>query len=306
MEQITNKIMMVRPVSFGYNEETAKNNSFQTPPTASEELIKQQAIIEFDQFVTTLKESGVDVMVIEDSLTHLKPDAVFPNNWISLHENGLIITYPMFSPIRRKERRKGILEILKNKFQLKGRIHLEGAEVNNSFLEGTGSMILDRKNKIVYANRSIRTDEKLLKIWADFMDYKVVLFDAYDQNGDSIYHTNVLMSLGTDFCVICFDAIPESEEKKSLIDSLHQTKKEIIEISLEQMNKFAGNMLQVKGKDNNTFLVMSLQAFNSLNPNQLSQITKHTTPLYADLNTIETYGGGSARCMMAEIFLEKV
>jgi len=304
LKQTTNNILMVRPANFGFNEETAENNSFQkrdTRLTAS--TIKEKAIEEFDQFVAVLREKGINVHVVEDSESPVKPDAVFPNNWVTFHQNGTIITYPMFAKARRLERREDILTDLQSTFDIKKEQHLEFFESKEKFLEGTGSMILDRINRIVYACLSPRTDLSLLEEFCIMTDYDKVSFHAVDAENKDIYHTNVMMALGETFVVICLDTVKDEKEKEILLNSFAKTNKEIITISFEQVLAFAGNMLQVRNKEGETFLVMSEQAFRSLSEDQVEKISKHTQILYSPIDTIETYGGGSARCMMAEIFL---
>lgn len=301
--QITDTILMVRPANFGYNAETAGNNAFQTNDNSlSGKEINARAQAEFDAFVAKLRSVGVNVIVVEDSEVPLKHDAVFPNNWFSTHEDGSLITYPMYAPMRRLERREDVVAQLTKDFGFDKHIRLEKRELSERFLEGTGSMILDRDNKIVYACRSIRTDEGLLDEFVLWMGYEKVLFESYDMNGLPIYHTNVMMALGTNFCVICLDTITDAVQRREVTDKLTQTGKDIVSISREQMNAFAGNMLQVKGAEEQTYLVMSSQAYQSLTKEQRQQLELHTQLLHSSLDTIESYGGGSARCMMAEIF----
>jgi hypothetical protein len=302
--QITNNILMVRPANFGFNAETAENNAFQTNDgRLSVEEIKSKAIEEFDTLVTKLRNKGVNVIVIQDTESPVKSDAVFPNNWISFHEDGKVITYPMFSPIRRAERREEIIKSLENTFEITERFHMESAETHEIFLEGTGSMIFDRQNEIVYACLSARTNPSLLDEFCRLTGYKKVAFGSFDQNGAQVYHTNVMMSLGETFAVICLDSITDKIERSHVSETLEASGKEIIEISMEQMNAFAGNMLQVKSDKEGSFLVMSATAYNSLSEQQIRKIEQHTKILYSAIPVIETYGGGSVRCMMAEVFL---
>ncbi len=293
---------MIRPKHFGFNEETAKNNTFQSRETSfSSEEISERALQEFDQFVHALREVGVKVEVIEDTDIPIKPDAVFPNNWISFHQDGKVITYPMFSKIRREERREDIIEMLSKKYKLPRRYSFEYYEEEGFFLEGTGSMILDRPHSIAYACRSVRTDVHLLDKWAILNDYVAVIFDAVDRNNVPIYHTNVMMALGENFVVICMESVKDKGDQQKLISTFNKTGKDIIEISFDQMEKFAGNMLQVKGRDK-SYLVMSKQAFQALDEEQITKIKTHTEVLFTDISTIETFGGGSVRCMMAELY----
>lgn len=304
--QTTSNIMMVRPANFGFNEETADNNAFQTRDNSLNiNEIKEKAVAEFDNFVQILRGVGVNVVVMEDSPTPLKTDAVFPNNWITSHADGTMILYPMYSPNRRLERDEDIIQNLENQFIVNRKVHFEQFEKDEMFLEGTGSMIFDRQNCICYACLSPRTDLTLLNRLCMVIGYKPVAFHAVDASGQDIYHTNVMMALGETFVVICLDTVRDEAEKSILIQQFEATDKEIIEISLAQMNSFAGNMLQVRNEAGDTFLVMSQQAHDSLSNAQIEQIQKHTKILSADIKTIETYGGGSARCMLAEIYFQK-
>lgn len=305
--QITDTILMVRPARFVYNEETAANNAFQTNDRSrSQSEIEQAAQAEFDGFVERLRACGVRVIVAQDSPEPAKPDAVFPNNWVSFHHDGHIITYPMFSQLRRLERREEVIaQVLESGFRAGRRTHLEDSEAGNRFLEGTGSMILDHEHRLVYACLSQRTDEGLLNDYARLIGYEPVAFHSTDAQGQDVYHTNVMMALGETFAVICLDSVKDAAERAMLEARLNATGKTIIDISLDQMNRFAGNMLQVKNTDGKSYLIMSEQAFKSLTPAQVAAIEAHTNILHAPLYTIEQYGGGSARCMMAEVFLPK-
>ncbi len=305
-QQTTSNILMVRPTNFGFNEETAANNSFQTKAKYhTPDEIKKMAMEEFDNFVSKMRKEGINVMVFEDTATPIKPDAVFPNNWVSFHQNGAVITYPMYSEIRRKERRDDVLEKLTEDFTLTEIYRLEKFEEENRFLEGTGSMILDRVNKICYACTSPRTDEGLLDIFCEFIGFQKVVFQSVDANGEDIYHTNVMMALGEDFVVIGLSTIKDEAQKKMLLDLFEKTNKTVIDISFEQILSFAGNMLQVRNDAGETYLVMSQQAFESLTEEQIKEIEMRTKILYSPIEAIETLGGGSARCMMAEVFLPK-
>jgi hypothetical protein len=305
-QQTTSNILMVRPANFGFNVETAANNAFQINDkslTVSE--IQERATQEFDKMVAILRGRAVNVLVAEDSPSPIKTDAIFPNNWLTSHDDGTMILYPMFAPSRRSERSVAIQNMLQDTFKVKKKIHFEHYEAVEKYLEGTGSMILDRQNEICYACISPRTDRSLLDEWCDTMHFKRVAFTAVDGGDKEIYHTNVMMALGETFVVICLETVRDEAEKMNLIKHFELTKKDIIEISLAQMMLFAGNMLQVRNDFGETFLAMSQQAFESLNTAQIAHIQRHTEILSADIKTIETYGGGSARCMMAEIFFEK-
>lgn len=303
--QTTCHLLMIRPRHFGYNEETAHDNAFQMQDNSLNPFdIQQNALKEFDNFVALLRAAGVYVTVIEDSEAPRKTDAVFPNNWISTHGDGTLITYPMYAPSRRTERRTAILEQLKETFLVQNKITLEHHEDEQRYLESTGSMILDRTNKMVYACHSSRTDEKVLDEFCQKMSYRKILFHAVDEHGMPIYHTNVMMALGIDFVIICIEAIRDAAEKKRVITQFEQTGKTIFSITFAQMAAFAGNMLQIQNKQGDSFLVMSQRAYESLDATtHITKLHRHTSILYSPLGTIEKYGGGSARCMMAEIFL---
>ncbi len=302
--QTCSSILMVRPSNFGFNEETAANNAFQVNDTSLSILeIQEKAVVEFDNFVKLLRSKDIEVVVVNDQEYPVKPDAVFPNNWVSFHKDGTVMTYPMFSKIRRKERREDVLNLLGKRFNIKHRLRLEDAEAMERYLEGTGSMVLDRVNQIAYACLSQRTDGTILETFCQLLGYKKQLFTAVDGNGKAIYHTNVMMAIGEDFVVICMDSIQDKEEKAALLKSFEATNKEVIAISFDQMNAFAGNMLQVSNIHGKKYLVMSQSARDCLDNEQLDRLKKYTLILSAPLQVIETYGGGSARCMMAEIFL---
>lgn len=302
MRQITDTIMMVRPANFGFNAETAENNAFQTKELIdTPEVICQKAQSEFDEMVATLRSHGVNVEVVQDTPTPVKPDAIFPNNWISMHESGKVITYPMYAKNRSIERREDIVSLLEDKFNFKKRYSFEQYEDENVFLEGTGSMILDREHKKVYACLSERTDIHLLDKFSRLVDFQHIAFNSVDRNGFPIYHTNVMMAIGVDFCVIVLESIHDEAERKNVIDNLTNDGKALIDLSYKQMEHFAGNMLQVKGSDDN-YLVMSQTAYNSLEAEQIVELRKYTKLLPIAIPTIERYGGGSVRCMMAEVF----
>jgi hypothetical protein len=306
MPQIAQTILMVRPANFGYNPETAANNAFQVNNTSISVIeIQSKALVEFDTFVKKLQLQDIHVVIANDTNYPIKTDAIFPNNWVSFHQDGALITYPMFATTRRAERNNDILQLIDNQFVIHQKISLVQHEAKDKFLEGTGSMVLDRVHKIAYACLSVRTDEAILDEFCAFLGYKKRVFHATDANNMPIYHTNVMMSVATTFVIICMDTIQDAAEKIQLLKSFKDTGKQVIKISLAQMGKFAGNMLQVASMTNVPFLVMSLQAYKSLTLYQKQQIKKHCAILHAPLDTIEQYGGGSARCMMAEVFLEK-
>jgi len=295
---------MIRPANFGFNKETAENNALQTEEGGlTKEEIKDKAIKEFDELVSKLTKAGINVKVIEDTPKPVKSDAVFPNNWLSTHENGVIVTYAMFAPNRRAERREDILADLERDYVVYKHYSFDFYEDDGQFLEGTGSMIFDRKNKILYACLSPRTEPRVLEKFAVLMSYRKVVFHATDKNEDAIYHTNVMMALGVDFAIICLETIKNEVEAKDIKKSLEQTGKEIIEITEEQMNSFAGNMLQLSSTEGKPYLLMSAQAFKSLTKDQEEKIGKYTEIIKSAIPTIEQYGGGSVRCMVAENFL---
>ena len=298
--QSTNHILMIRPVAFTFNAQTAASNSFQKQDEANSET-QHLALIEFDFLVNKLKLVGVNVTVINDTMEPHKPDSIFPNNWISFHQNGEIAVYPMQAPNRRLERRFDILDQLGDTFELNEIHDFTASENENKFLEGTGSMVLDRENKICYACLSPRTNLSLLEKFCTKFNYQLIHFIANDILGNAIYHTNVVMSVTSDFIIICKECIPNKNELAQILAS---TNKQIVEISLAQLNQFAGNVLEVLGNDNKKYLVMSEQAFKAFSPVQIQSIENFCTIIYSPLYTIETNGGGSARCMMAEVFLK--
>jgi hypothetical protein len=302
MNQSTNSLLMIRPVAFGFNVQTAESNAFQNRDQ-DQQLVQQKAQQEFDGFVDMLRHNGVNVTVIEDTVEPHTPDSIFPNNWVSFHDNGDILLYPMQAENRRLERREDIIRQLGTNFEASHIIDLSRFEAKEQFLEGTGSMVLDRENKIAYACLSPRTNVEVLKAFCDYTGYRSITFDAFDQNGKAIYHTNVLMAIGSKFAVICLESIPDAMEKEAVITSLKEKRKEIFDITFEQMNQFAGNMLEVKNMSGEILIVMSQTAFLSLTGEQRIALEKYGKIIYADINTIETNGGGSARCMMAEVHL---
>jgi hypothetical protein len=306
--QTTRHILMVRPANFGFNEETAENNAFQSRDgRLSPAEIRKKAMEEFDRFVAALRAEGVHVIVARDSSRPVKPDAIFPNNWVTFHQEGFLVTYPMFAPTRRRERRRQVLEtVLQEGFRSDRRVNLEFNEKLNRYLEGTGSVIFDHQHRLAYACLSPRTDRALLDDLCAEIGYQPVAFHAVDAEGRDIYHTNVMMTLGETFVVICLDSVRDNAERNLLLQTFRRTEKTVVDITLEQMNAFAGNMLQVRNHRDETLLVMSERAFRALQPAQIRTLGQHTRLFHAPLDTIETYGGGSARCMMAEVFLPEL
>jgi len=302
--QSTSHLLMIRPVAFGFNEQTAASNAFQNKIIDSN--AQEHALQEFDRFVKVLRDNGVDVTVIDDTLKPHTPDSIFPNNWVSFHADGNIFLYPMQAENRRLERREDIISIVEDSFKVNRIEDLSRFEIEGKYLEGTGSMVLDRKNKIAYACLSPRTNIDVLNQFCEETDYKAVTFAAFDQNHTAIYHTNVLMGVGSRFAVICLDSIENVNEKDKVVASLKANGKEIIAISFDQMNHFAGNLLEVKNQAGETLIVMSATAYNAFNEQQKALLSNYGKLIYADINTIETIGGGSARCMMAEVHLPVV
>ncbi len=307
--QIANTIMMVRPAAFLMNEETAVNNFFQQKDeTVSLEQIQSKALAEFDGFVDQLKAKGVDVLVFQDKAEDQTPDSIFPNNWNSFHEDGSLYLYPMFAENRRRERKTEILDHIRENFEITSEHSFAHWESENCFLEGTGSMILDRPNKLAYAAISLRTQMPVLEDFAQKTGFELVTFTANQTVGEErlpIYHTNVMMCLGEHFVVLCADCIDDPSERAAVLNQLQKTGKELVLISEAQRDQFAGNMLQVKNAKGDRFVVMSDSAYQSLKDSQRALISAHGEIIHPDLSTIEKYGGGSARCMMGEVFLKR-
>ena len=301
---------MIRPVAFRMNEQTAVNNYYQKVlDNLTLATVNAKAQQEFDAFVDKLRAVGVQVTVVDDTVDPDTPDSIFPNNWISFHESGEVVLYPMFAENRRLERREDILDILEEQgFEINDIWDYTSAEEDDLFLEGTGNLLLDRTNEIAYCALSPRADEGLVIEFCEDFEMNPVIFEAFQTvNGErkNIYHTNVMMCLGDTFAVICADTIDDKQERKIVLNHLKESGKEIVLITEDQVNNFAGNMLQVLGANDEKYLVMSTQAFNSLTDGQIKTLEKHAKILHSSLDTIEACGGGSARCMMAEVFLPK-
>ena len=309
MRQITDTILMIRPVAFRMNEQTAVNNYFQAGLQLDQEEINRRAQQEFDGFVRKLREAGVQIIVVEDDETLDTPDSVFPNNWVTFHENGTAVLYPLFAENRRRERRGEVIEAVEAAgFLIREVMDYTGAEEEEQFLESTGSMILDRVNEKAYCALSPRAGEEMLIEFCEDFEFTPVLFHAYQDVGGErrlIYHTNVMMCLAETFAVICLDTIDDPQERRNVVRHLRSDGKEIIAISEAQMHRYAGNMLQVEGAGGQRYLVMSQSAHKTLRPDQITAIERHCRILSSDLETIETCGGGRARCMMAEVFLPR-
>lgn len=303
--QTTDTVLMIEPVAFGFNEQTAVNNYFQVQQEGN---VQGEALKEFNAFVEKLRAKGINVITIKDTLEPKTPDSIFPNNWVSFHADGKVVLYPMFAENRRLERRDDIINQIKEQFEVTEVIDYSGAEKDNLFLEGTGSMIFDHDNKLAYGSVSLRLDEGLFRKFCSDFGFQPVVFHSYQTAGEErlpIYHTNVMMCVADKFVVICLDCIDDESERNNVIETIKNSGKELIEISEDQMQNFAGNMLQVQNKSGEKFLVMSQSAYKSLNRDQVSAIEKYCEIIYSDLEVIETNGGGSARCMLAEIFLPK-
>ena len=304
--QITDTVLMIEPAAFGFNAETAQNNYFQINSENAETQTK--ALQEFKNFVEKLRSKGINVITVKDTLEPHTPDSIFPNNWISMHSDGTVVLYPMCAVNRRWERRSDILEMLQEKFQVKEIVDLSASENEGKFLEGTGSMIFDHDYKIAYGSVSLRLDEKLFRDFCKKFGFTPVVFHSYQTANNErlpIYHTNVMMCVADKFVVICLDCIDDETERVNVVNAIVNSGKEIVEISENQMQQFAGNMLQIQNSEGKKFLVMSQSAYQSLTEEQISTIEKYSEIIYSDLETIETNGGGSARCMLAEVFFGK-
>jgi hypothetical protein len=303
--QAPTSIFMVRPAAFGFNAQTAESNVFQINEMDDSGAVHQQALREFDRMVDLLRSHDIDVHVVDDTPVPVKPDAVFPNNWLSFHENGRVMLYPMLAENRRLERRATVVEALAESFEVTEITDWSGEERNNQFLEGTGSVVFDYVNQIAYANRSPRTNEQLVNKLCALMGYKPIVFDAVDGEGRPIYHTNVLMCIGSRFAVVCLDAIHKDEDQERILTSLAATRHTVIAISLAQMKAFAGNMIEVANRNGESFVLLSRQAFHSLLPGQVHAISRFVDMLPIPIPTIEKFGGGSVRCMVAGVFNPK-
>ena len=295
------EILMVRPYQFYFNQQTAANNFFQS--NVNIENANELAIAEFDAMVEKLRAHQIKVNVVQDTKDPSTPDSIFPNNWVSTHEGGTLCLYPMFAQNRRAERKSTVIDFLESNYKIENTLDLTDLEKEGIFLEGTGSMVLDHQNKLAYGCLSERLDKNAFNEWCDKMQFKAIAFKAVDDKAQPIYHTNVMMCMGDQFVVICLDSIPNEKEKQMLVDSFDQTNKEVIEISQDQLNHFAGNMLQVFDTNEKPHLIMSEQAYNSLKTEQVKSLEKYNPILPISIPTIEALGGGSTRCMMAEIYL---
>ncbi len=305
MKGVAKTILMIRPASFGYNAETAASNVFQGNVELSKNEVQQKALNEFDAFVNTLRSHHINVVVIEDTPLPQKPDAIFPNNWFCTLSDGTVATFPMYAANRRIEVRSDLIQTLKDDFVVTNVEDWTTYDRDQLYLEGTGSMIIDHENKLIYACLSPRTNKTLLQQFADAHGYKTVTFFSKDDNGTDVYHTNVIMHLGVDYAVICLSSIRDENERDELVEILTKTNHDIIDITMQQVHHYAGNMLQVESEEGKLYTILSQQAFDALTHQQKQELAKHTQLLPVNISTIETVGGGSVRCMMAEIFLEK-
>lgn len=306
--QTTDTVLMIEPVAFGFNTQTAMNNYFQVNEKNAD--VQINALVEFHKFAEKLRNQGINVIVIRDSLFPNTPDSIFPNNWVSFHQDGKVVLYPMFAKNRREERRMDIIEHIKCQGFNVGEIDdRTGTEEEGLFLEGTGSIIFDHTNKIAYGSVSIRLDEELFRSFCKDYGFRPVVFHCFHTVGVErlpVYHTNVMMCVADKFVVICLACIDSETERETVIKEIQHSGKEIIEISEEQMKQFAGNMLEVHNTEGKKFLIMSQTAYLSLSLQQIETIEKFDEIIYSDLRTIETNGGGSARCMLAEVFLPRL
>ncbi|MBQ3291024.1 MAG: amidinotransferase [Mogibacterium sp.] len=298
--QTTDKVLMVRPAVFGFNVETAVNNAFQKKGAGAD--IPESGLRETDAYIKLLKKNGIDVVAVTDTAEPYTPDSVFPNNWFSTHDDGTLVLYPMFAENRRMERKPAVLEAIRANFDLKRTVDLTHYEADGLFLEGTGSMVLDRVNKIVYACKSPRTNETVLEDFCCRLGYTPLVFEAFDENGMQVYHTNVVMHVGSEIAVVCMESITDPGQRAKVRESLESTGKTIVEISFDQMNHFAGNMLELHNKKGESFLIMSLTAYRSLSAEQIAFLESGMKLITPALECIEENGGGAARCMLAELF----
>lgn len=300
--QTTNTVLMIRPTRFSFNQDTAANNRFQRPAQVAED-VQRKALEEFDGYVAALRQQGVQVLVHNDREAPHTPDSIFPNNWWSSHPDGTLVLYPMQGHNRRLERDKGVLDWLKEHYRVEHLLDLSGLELQDMFLEGTGSMVLDRQARICYAGYSTRTHAHALDQVVNHLGYELCAFNAVDRQGVPIYHTNVMMSVGTQLAVVCLESIALTDERQALQARLEESGKHLVALSWEQLESFAGNMLEVQGARGEPILVMSRTAWRSLDAGQRRMIEAHSTPLPVNIDTIERIGGGSARCMLAEVYL---
>jgi hypothetical protein len=299
MKQACNRVFMVRPAAFGFNPETAETNAFQQTDLADDNFC-EKALEEFDLLVYQLKQEGIDVLVYQDTQLPEKPDAVFPNNWIGMHDQGIRVYYPMLAKNRRLERSPEVISFLDTHLPAIQVRDYSEFELQDLAMEGTGSLIFDHLNKRVFASISPRTQPKIMLRIVNDLGYEPILFDAFDANGHAYYHTNVILSIGTKYALVCAEAIPESEREK-VLESLKYPGRTIIPINRQQVNAFAGNVLEVSNSDDETLIVISRTAIDSLHDEQIAVLQRSGLLLIAEIPVIEKVGGGSVRCMLAEI-----
>ena len=304
MKQSTSTVFMIQPVAFDHNSQTATTNAFQKSKMYEQSVVQQKALEEFKQLVSVLESNGIEVILFEDTPIPHTPDAIFPNNWISIQEDTINI-YPMFTENRKAERRQDIIAYFQKYFQIKTINNYSIYEQQNQIVEGTGSMVLDHLNKMIYMCLSPRANVNLMHKIAEDIGYECIDFEAVDDQGREIYHTNVMMCIGTKFAVICLESIPNGAKRDYIIQELEQGGRALIEITMEQMYAFAGNMIELRNKTDELFLAMSTTAFNTLNPFQIYQIEAFANILHSPIPTIEYHGGGSVRCMLTEVFAQK-
>lgn len=305
MKNSTQHILMVRPASFGLNIQTVEDNKFQKKLNLSELEVLRKALEEFELYTIKLKESGIDVIIVNDTKEPIKPDAIYPNNWFSTHSDGKVFLYPMKALNRRFERHNPVIEHLNSIFDFKSIIDLTNTEENEQFLEGTGSIVFNHIHKIAYASISKRTDKDLFLDFCKRIHYTPITFNSYDKNGDEIYHTNVMMSVTSEFTIICLESISDIRQKEELQNHLNSFAQNIIDVTYEQMEQFCCNVLEVQNESGKVFLTMSERAYNSFSQAQKNVILKTHSIIHSPLYTIEDIGGGGSRCMMAEIYLPK-
>jgi hypothetical protein len=305
MQQQPVSLFMVRPVSFGFNDETAKSNSFSEKRIQQPKEVSNLALHEFDKMVDILQSHSIDVIVVEDTPEPIKPDAVFPNNWISFHHDGTIVLYPMLAPNRRVERRTDVVEMIKHSFVVSRVVDLSSYEEKDQYLEGTGSIVFDHTTRTAYACSSPRSDEKLFMEVCNTLHYKPIWFKAIDEKNVPVYHTNVVLSIGGDFAMVCLDAIRDESDQDKILDALEVSRKKVIAISYEQMKHFAGNLLEVSSREGDHYIILSQTAFQALLPGQIDALSRGAELLVIDIPTIEKFGGGSVRCMVSGIHLPK-
>ncbi|MBR5249054.1 MAG: amidinotransferase [Bacteroidales bacterium] len=300
LKHTTSTVLMVRPVRFGYNPQTAANNAFQTQEDA--EIAQANALEEFNAYVQLLQENGIEVIVVDDTEEPHTPDSIFPNNWFTTHQDGTLVIFPLFAPNRRFERKEGVLQALNQHFSPRRTIDLTHWEEKGEFLEGTGSMILDRIHQVAYACRSPRTSLGPLQEFCEKTGFRYHLFSSVDEHGVPIYHTNVMMSLGTKHAMICLSSIQDEEERKEMIEAIEGSGRTILDLTIDQIRSYAGNMMELTNQQGESCLVLSQTALRSLNQQQLAELQRNYRLISPHLDHIEKNGGGSARCMIAEIF----